>query len=231
MDTAAIEKRGIEPAKADLAAIAAAKTHEDIAKLSGGASFRANLPIGMGVTLDAKRPDVYIVAIGQGGLGMPDRDYYLKDDAKFADARAKYRTYVESMLKLAGDAQAAANADSIVAVEKSIAVIHWPREKSRDRDLTYNPKNRTELLAFAPEFPWEARLTAFGAPAHRRVHRRPAGRGAVAGQALPRHTGGDLACLPDLPLPERQLRRAAEGVSTTRHSTSTARRSPAADAA
>ena len=51
-----------------------------------------------------------------------------------------------------------------MAVEKRIAEIHWPREKSRDRDLTYNPKNRAELLAFAPEFPWEARLAAFGAP-------------------------------------------------------------------
>jgi putative endopeptidase len=166
MDTAGIDARGLEPAGQDLAAIAACKTHEDIARLSGGPSFRANLPIGMGVTLDAKRPDVYIVAIGQGGLGMPDRDYYLKDDAKFADARAKYRTYVENMLKLSGDAQASANADSILAIETRIAGIHWPREKSRDRDLTYNPKNRTELLAFAPEFPWEARLTAFGAPAH-----------------------------------------------------------------
>jgi len=164
MDTTAIDARGLEPAKQDLAAIAACKTHEDIARLSGSPSFRANLPIGMGVTLDPKRPDVYIVAIGQAGLGMPDRDYYLKDDAKFADARAKYRTYVENMLKLSGDAQASANADSIVSVEKRIAEIHWPREKSRDRDLTYNPKNRTELLAFAPEFPWEARLTSFGAP-------------------------------------------------------------------
>ena len=164
IDTTAIDARGIEPAKQDLAAIAACKTHEDIVKLSGGPSFRANLPISMGVTLDAKRPDVYIVAVGQGGLGMPDRDYYLKDDAKFADARAKYRTYVESMLKLAGDAQASANADAIVAVEKKIAEIHWPREKSRDRDLTYNPKNRAELLAFAPDFPWEARLATFGAP-------------------------------------------------------------------
>jgi predicted metalloendopeptidase len=164
MDTTAIEARGIEPAKLDLAAIAACKTHEDIAKLSGTPSFRANLPISMNVTLDAKRPDVYIVAIGQGGLGMPDRDYYLKDDAKFADARAKYRTYVERMLALSGDTQASVDADSIVAVEKRIAEIHWPREKSRDRDLTYNPKNRAELLAFAPEFPWEARLAAFGAP-------------------------------------------------------------------
>ena len=165
LDTTAIDARGIEPAKQDLAAIAACKTHEDIARLSGGPSFRANLPINLAVMLDAKRPDVYIVAIGQGGLGMPDRDYYLKDDPKFADARAKYRTYVEGMLKLSGDAQASADADSIVAVEKRIAEIHWPREKSRDRDLTYNPKNRAELLAFAPEFPWQERLTTFGAPA------------------------------------------------------------------
>src|SRR6185503_3267684 len=64
-----------------------------------------------------------------------------------------------------GDAQASVDADSIVAVETRVAEISWPRDKSRDRDLTYNPKNRTELLAFAPEFPWEARLTAFGAPA------------------------------------------------------------------
>src|SRR5262245_27272714 len=138
MDSAAIDARGVEPAKQDLAAIAACKTHEDIVRLSAGPSFRANLPIGMGVALDAKRPDVYIVAIGQGGLGMPDRDYYLKDDAKFADARAKYRTYVENMLKLSGDGQAPADADSILSVETRIAQIHWPRDKSRDRDLTYN---------------------------------------------------------------------------------------------
>jgi predicted metalloendopeptidase len=95
---------------------------------------------------------------------MPDRDYYLKDDAKFADARTKYRAYVETILKLAAYPDAAANADAIVAIERKIAELHWPRDKSRDRDLTYNPKSRAELATFAPDFPWDAGLASFGAP-------------------------------------------------------------------
>ncbi|MEQ1866990.1 MAG: M13 family metallopeptidase [Micropepsaceae bacterium] len=166
IDAGAIDAKGLSPAKPDLADIAAAQTHEDLVKLAARPDFRANLPIGLGVSLDAKRPDFYIIGIAQAGLGMPDRDYYLKPDAKFADTRKKYRAYVETMLKLGGDAKASANADAIVALERNIAELHWPREKSRDRDLTYNPKSRAELLTFAPEFPWEAGLSAFGATTH-----------------------------------------------------------------
>jgi putative endopeptidase len=166
IDTATIEAKGLEPAKADLARIAGAANHEDLIKIVAAPDFRANLPVGMGVTLDQKRPNVYIVAVAQAGLGMPDRDYYLKEDAKFADTRAKYRAYVETMLKLANYPNAAASADAIVAVERKVAELHWPREKSRNRDLTYNPKNKAELLAFAPDFPWEAGLDAFGLPKH-----------------------------------------------------------------
>ncbi|MFM9865541.1 MAG: M13 family metallopeptidase [Micropepsaceae bacterium] len=165
-DIAAIDAKGLAPAKADLDRIAAVQTHEELVALLSGPQFRANAPVGMGVNLDAKRPDTYVIGVGQSGLGMPDRDYYLKDDAKFADTRAKYRAYVEQMLTLASYADAGPSADAIVAVEKQIAEIHWPREKSRNRDLTYNPKTRAELLAFAPEFPWAAALDAFGAPSH-----------------------------------------------------------------
>jgi predicted metalloendopeptidase len=165
LDTAAIEAKGLEPAKADLARIAAAQTHEDIVAFVASADTNSNLPIGLFVSLDAKRPDVYVPIIAQSGLGMPDRDYYLKADAKFADARAKYRAYVETILKLANYTDAGAGADAIVAVEHGIAEVHWPREKSRNRDLTYNPKSRTELKAFAPEFPWDAGFAAYGAPA------------------------------------------------------------------
>ena len=164
-DTAAIDTKGLDPAKDDLARIAAIDSHEDFVKLIASPDLRTNSPIGIGVTLDPKRPDTYVMGVGQGGLGMPDRDYYLKDDAKFADTRTKYRTYIEQVLTLANYADAAANADAIVAVERQIAEIHWPRDKSRNRDLTYNPKTRAELVAFAPEFPWEAGLAAFGAPA------------------------------------------------------------------
>ncbi len=166
VDTAAIDAKGLAPAKADLDRIAAVQTHEEMVTLLSGPEFRANAPVGMGVSLDAKRPDTYVIGIGQAGLGMPDRDYYLKDDKKFADTRAKYRAYVEQILTLAAYPDAAASADAIVAVERQIADIHWPRDKSRNRDLTYNPKTRAELLAFAPEFPWDAALAAYGVPSH-----------------------------------------------------------------
>ena len=166
IDTAAIDAKGLDPAREDMARIAAAATHEDLVRIVAAPAFRANSPVGVGVTLDQKRPDVYIVAVGQAGLGMPDRDYYLKEDAKFADTRAKYRAYVETMLKLANHPDPAANADAIVAVERKIAELHWPREKSRNRDLTYNPKNRADLKAFMPDFPWDVGLASFGAPAH-----------------------------------------------------------------
>jgi putative endopeptidase len=81
IDTKAIEARGLDPVKDDLARIAGAGTHEDLIKIVAAPDFRANLPVGMGVTLDQKRPNVYIVSVGQAGLGMPDRDYYLKEDA------------------------------------------------------------------------------------------------------------------------------------------------------
>ncbi|MDZ4869970.1 MAG: M13 family metallopeptidase [Alphaproteobacteria bacterium] len=164
IDTKAIEARGLDPVKDDLARIAAAATHEDLIKIVARPDVRANLPVGMGVTLDQKRPNVYIVSVGQAGLGMPDRDYYLKQDAKFADTRAKYRLYVETLLKLAGYADPAKNADAIVAVEQKVAELHWPREKSRNRDLTYNPKSRADLKTFAPDFPWDAGLEAYGIP-------------------------------------------------------------------
>ncbi len=164
-DVAAIEAKGLEPAKADLARIAAVQTHEDIVRLAAERDFRASLPIGMGVSLDAKRPDVYIVSVSQSGLGMPDRDYYLKDDTKFAGTRAKYRVYVETMLKLANYPDAGAGADAVLGIERLIAEQHWPRDKSRNRDLTYNPKGRADLIGSAPEFPWEAALESFGVPA------------------------------------------------------------------
>ena len=164
-DIAAIEAKGLEPAKADLARIAAVQTHEDVVRLAAERDFRASLPIAMGVSLDAKRPDVYIVSVSQSGLGMPDRDYYLKDDAKFAGTRAKYRAYVETMLRLANYPDAGASADAVLGIERLIAEQHWPRDKSRNRDLTYNPKARADLIGAAPEFPWDAALESFGAPA------------------------------------------------------------------
>ena len=141
IDADAIERLGLDPVRKDLARIASLETHDDVARLAASPDFRVASPLRIGVNLDAKRPDVFIVDVAQSGLGMPDRDYYLKSDARFADARARYRSYIETMLKLGGTADAAAGADSVFALETRIAELHWPREKSRDRDLTYNPKS------------------------------------------------------------------------------------------
>lgn len=163
LDTDRIERLGLDPVRKDLARIASLGNHDDVARFAASPDFRAISPVALGVSLDAKRPDVYIVGIAQSGLGMPDRDYYLKPDKRFVDIRARYRAYIETMLTRGGVPDAGAAADTIFALETKIAELHWPREKSRNRDLTYNPKSRAQLESFAPDFPWGVALESFGA--------------------------------------------------------------------
>jgi putative endopeptidase len=162
LDTDTIEKLGLTPVKSMLASIAAARTHEDVAKLLGRPDMPLRMPIRELVTIDQKNPDRYIVALSQGGLGLPDREYYLKDDAAFAEIRAKYLAHIERMLTLAGAKNAAAQAKSVVDLETAIAKLHWPIAKRRERDLTYNLRTREELNKLAPDFPWHAQLAAGG---------------------------------------------------------------------
>jgi len=154
LDTAAIERAGLAPARAGLDAIAAAKTHEDLARLMGRTDLRLTAPVAFGITPDAKDPDHYMIVILQSGLGMPDRDYYLKDDQVYKELRAKYEAHIARLLKLAGQPDAEQSAKSILELETQIATAHWPRAKRRERDLTYNPHTREELPSFAPGFPW-----------------------------------------------------------------------------
>jgi putative endopeptidase len=164
LDTNAIEKAGLAPVQEDLAAISAARSHEDVARLMARADIDVGGPIGAGIILDQKNPDRYAVGIVQTGLGLPDRDYYLKDDAKFVETRGKYRAYVEQMLGLAKWEGASNAAEAVIKLETEIAKLHWPREKSRNRDLTYNPKTQTELKAFLPEYPVGDALAAAEIP-------------------------------------------------------------------
>src|SRR6185369_1323298 len=103
LDTDTIERNGLTPAQPGLKAIAAARSHEQLATLIGRPDLTLNSPLGVGITLDQKNPDRYIVFVTQSGLSLPDRDYYLKDDPVFANLRAKYVAHVERMLKLAGE--------------------------------------------------------------------------------------------------------------------------------
>ncbi len=164
IDTAAIEAAGLAPAKPDLDAIAGAKTHNDIAVMMAKPGIPGG-PVGLGVGLDAKNPDAYTIDISQSGLGLPDRDYYLRKDKQFADIRAAYLAHIEKMLTLGGYPQPKKAAKAILAVETQIAKDSWELARRRDPNATYNPMTRAELMAFAPSFPWDATFEAMTLPA------------------------------------------------------------------
>ncbi|MFN3584035.1 M13 family metallopeptidase [Phenylobacterium sp.] len=157
MDEARVNALGARPLAADLAAVKAAKDRRDIARLMGETAkgFGSSV-FSVQVYDDAKDPLKYAVYVGQAGLGMPDRDYYL--DAKFAPQKAAYEAYVAKLLTLAGWPQPQANAKAIVAMETEIAKVSWTRAERRDDDKTYNPYEVAKLAQLAPGFDWRAFL-------------------------------------------------------------------------
>jgi putative endopeptidase len=158
MDEKTIEANGLKPIRPDLAKIDAAKTKKDIATLFGSPGYVSTF--GIGLPADLKDTNKYSVVIGQAGLGLPDRDYYLKDDPKLAEIRTKYVAYIEQILKLAEVPGAAEKARAIMAFETEIARVSWPIEQRRDVQATYNPRRKSELVSYAPGFDWQAFLEA-----------------------------------------------------------------------
>jgi len=158
MDEDGIERAGLEPIAADLSRIQSARDQKDIATLFGTSGMPSVFKIF--ATPDAKHPDKYSLELGQSGLGLPNRDYYLKDDAKLKDVREQYHAYIEQMLTLGGVTDAATKAKDIMAFETSLARVYWPIERLRDADATYNPYTKAQLLAYAPGFDWQAYLQA-----------------------------------------------------------------------
>ncbi|WP_375392730.1 M13 family metallopeptidase [uncultured Sphingomonas sp.] len=165
LDEAAINAKGIAPVKPWLDRIAAARTKDELVQTMAYLA-RQGVPglIGVGVGVDDKNPDAYVVGFNQGGIGLPDRDYYLKDDPKLAAIRTAYQGYLAQMLTLAGEANAPARAAAVFGLEKDIAQIHWTRIESRDADKTYNQWTAADFTAKAPGYPWAAYLTALGMP-------------------------------------------------------------------
>jgi len=164
MDTERIERAGIKPLAPSLAKVRALKSRSELP------AYFANLqkegiqtPFGFGVGQDGKDATRYIGSLSQGGLGLPDRDYYLKNDAKFVETRAAYQKYIETLLSLAGEKYPAQAAKNVVAFETALAEKHWDRARSRDRELTYNLKSVAELDQLTPGFSWSAFLKTAGA--------------------------------------------------------------------
>jgi predicted metalloendopeptidase len=159
-DTRTIEKAGLSPVQGDLANIAALKTHVDVATFMGDPATKIGGPFAINITTDSKNPNAYVVRLRQSGLGMPNRDYYLRADKDIASTRQAYKTYLAGMLRLAGVKDAAPRAAAIYALEKNLAVAQWAAVDRRDADKTYNPMPISALAIFAPQFPWGAYFAA-----------------------------------------------------------------------
>ncbi|MFL6676319.1 MAG: M13 family metallopeptidase, partial [Massilia sp.] len=164
MDEARLEQLGLAPLRAELDKIAAVKDKSELpALLAHLGRIGVNVPYDFSIHQDAKDSTRYVADIAQGGLGMPDRDYYLKaDDAKLADTRARYLAHVEKMLALAGDKNPAANARAIVDLETELARVQWTKVENRDPVKTYNKVELANMAQVAPGYDWKSYLDAAG---------------------------------------------------------------------
>ena len=160
MNQAAIEKLGTKPLAPYLAKIKAVEDRAGLLKLFGTVGYAS--PVGVGTLPDPANPTRYVVAAGQAGLGMPSRNYYLKEGAEYDMFRAAYRDYLIKIQELAGIGDAAAKADRIIALETALAKSQWEPERQRDIKQIYNPMNREQLMELAPEFDWTSWLEASG---------------------------------------------------------------------
>ena len=163
LDSATVEKQGLTPIKPWLAEIKAIKDQKGYALVAAKAA-RAGIdgPFRFYVGQDDKDPETYILSMGQSGLGLPDRDYYLDQDTKMAAIRTAYVAHLEQMLTLAGESDAKARAAALMAFETDIAKVHWTQVDSRDADKTYNKMTLAELQKAAPGFDFAAFYKANG---------------------------------------------------------------------
>ncbi len=166
MDTARIEKLGATPLSAEFGRVNAIRDRVSLVRyLAHALRVSINVPINGGVNQDAKKSTQYITYWGQSGLGLPDRDYYLKQDEKFAGYRTAYVDYVERVLALAGVKDARAAAARIMKLETHLAEVQWSREDSRDADKTYNKFTVADAGKLMPGFDWNLYLSEVRVPA------------------------------------------------------------------
>ncbi len=151
LDQSAIDAAGMAPAQPYLDRIRAAQTRADLAALFAAPGYPS--PIAFDVQIDAENPGANAAYTDVGGLGMPDRDYYLVDNARNRELQGKYRELVAFMLGKAGYADPAGTAAKVYAFERKIAVLDWDKAMQRNPLLTVNRVSREELLAMGGAFP------------------------------------------------------------------------------
>ncbi|ATC86784.1 M13 family metallopeptidase [Pseudoalteromonas arctica] len=156
MDTETLNKLGVAPIKPLLSEINDISSTDDLAEMFGKSWLTGNkAPFGGGMWFNRLDPNKYEMSLGAGGLGLPDRSYYLEDAERFVKTRAAYVAHIADMLEFTGVENTAERAQAIVDLETKIAQGHWPREKRRNRDLTLNQVERADLSTAYPGFNWD----------------------------------------------------------------------------
>ena len=156
MDTETIDALGLSPIQSELDELLAISDHEAVAQWM--AKNGTNSIVATYITQDAKNPSRYVTHVRQSGLGLPNRDYYSRDDAPFPEHREAYVDYIEATLERAGVDEPRARAEAVMDLETQLADIHWSRVQQRDREANYQLKSLEELIEFAPDFPWQTYL-------------------------------------------------------------------------
>jgi putative endopeptidase len=167
MNTAAIDAKGLEPVKDQLDAVAALKSNKDLAALNlkmierfgGGAGFYR-----VGVTVDQKDASKQILATNQGGISLPDRDYYLSAEPRMVKIREQYVAHMTKIFGLAGDSQdqAVAEAASVLRIETALALGSMSRVEMRDPAKRYHIVTISELQSMSPDYDWKTYLAGLG---------------------------------------------------------------------
>lgn len=167
MDTLSRNKQGITPLKPYLAKINSVKNTADLQALliqmapQGGLGF-----FGVGIGVDAKNSNRNVITVAPGSLGLPDRDYYVSEDADSKEKRAKYLLHLAKMLQLIGDKpeEAKENAERILALETAMSKPRFDRVERRDRRKSYNPMTVNDLQKLTPSINWDSYLSQIGLP-------------------------------------------------------------------
>ncbi len=169
MDERAIETAGATPLKQMLNEIAALRSLNDVPALLGRIHLEAsgsNAMFGFGANQDFADSSRVIAFAAAGGLGLPDRDYYVKDDAKSQETRARYLFHLRKIFQLLGDAAQTASVEAarVVEIETALAKSSLTRVEKRDPHNLFHKFTRAQLIALMPSFHWAGYLAAIGLP-------------------------------------------------------------------
>ena len=175
VDEATVNRRGASPIQPQLQSIAAVKSMRELAPVLANLQledFRGELMFGPGSIQDPDNAEMQIANVDQGGLGLPDRDYYTKDDAKSQEIRQRYLQYVQNIFELLGDsaAVAKANAETVMRMEMTLAKASQTRTERRDPYKLMHKMPPEQLSALIPNFDWKSFWKALNPPAFQTVN-------------------------------------------------------------